>query len=169
MKVFNYGSLREACLVWQNRKPLVIGVVGLIAYILFIQIGTDRGRGDPYYPLSRWKLFSGTVGLVTQFEVEIIELGGRVLEPPTSVTKLGILQWNVGGPPGLSQLFSDWGSAIKAAKLDRSERLREIFENSYLPLGKIRYQLVRLQYVPVARLGSSSSAERVVVGEYTRN
>jgi hypothetical protein len=169
MKIFNRNSCKNAWLVWRNRKPLVIGSIGLIAYTLFIQVGTDQRRGDPYYPLSQWNLFSGTLGLVSRFEVEIIELEGRLLKPPVPLAKLGILRRNAGGPPGLYQLLGDWGRALKREEIEKSESLRAMFERSFLPPGNIKYQLVRRQYVPVARLSSSSAEERVVIGEYHRD
>jgi hypothetical protein len=170
MKIFRLGALSGGMANLAKRKKLVLGMAILLAYILIIQIFTDHNKydGDALYPLSRWKLFPGTLGVVTSFEVEIVELEGRAFQPPISPAKLGILQGNAGGSAGISRLLSDWGQATEMANVESSESFREIFEETYFPPGKIKYRLVRLQYIPIIRLRSPSRVERVVVREYDR-
>lgn len=131
---------------------LKISLAAFLAVYASVGLATEialPGHEKSAIPFFSWFLFTRVPNQMHIYAVRVLEYEGRTLEPPV------LLQGTIGimaNPfsPKTHVLIQEWGRSIAAGATAERQRLRKIFENTFLR-PPVRYELILLTYDPLER------------------
>lgn len=137
-----------------------------VAFCLYTVIGGYGAsfRFPEVFPFFNWALFSFPPRLYDEWTVRILELNGRVLNPPRMYEQVPALQ--AGVDTGTRKQVREWGRRVENGDADGAAQQRALFENLFLGQQQARYELVVEYADPIARWRDGSVASVKVMGEY---
>lgn len=149
------------------RRHATFVALFLSTYVLLGGIFRFTRPGGEVFPVFSWTLFLNVPNRVTEYGIEILDVGGAALSPPRAFHEARDL-FPGAGDVRADRVVHGMGRALGTGDEARLQELRRLFEGRWIGAERapVRYRLVRRVYSPLERWKTGRVAETAALRDF---